>query len=106
MLYERISDAPILTSKDYSKIYQQPLIASEKNEWVWKEFYGTGISIDEHPLSKTCNIHGCGSCRSANVSVIYAKWCVSTASGDAYWDYEVVCNDCGKFTARSFSEND
>ena len=76
---------------------------SESN---WMEYYGSGVDIEDHPLKDRCNMHGCAECKSDNVKVIYGKWCVSTHSGDSYFDYEVVCEDCGKFTARSFNEND
>ena len=106
MLYERVNDSPVLASKDYKTQYDKPIVPSEDNEWVWMEFFGSGVHINEHPLESKCNMYGCGECKSDNVQVIYGKWCVSVHSGDAYWDYEVACSDCGKYTARSFSEND
>ena len=95
-----------MASKDYKTQFDKELVPNEDNEGIWMEFFGTGIPINEHPLENRCNMHGCGECKSDNVKVIYGKWCVSTHSGDAYWDYEIACGECGKFTARSFSEND
>ena len=106
MLYERITDSPSFVPKGYETEYSEPLIANEENEGIWQEFYGTGVPIDGHPLKKHINFYSCGECESSEVMVIYATWSVSTASGDAYWDYEIACRDCGKFTARSFNEND
>ncbi len=105
MFYERVSDSPNIASKNYIEL-SDAITPNEDNEWTWMEYTGRGIEIAEHPLRERLNMHGCANCSSDNVLVIYAKWCVSTASGDAYWDYEIVCTDCTKFTARSFSEND
>ena len=106
MLYERVTETPSFVPKGYETEYTEPLIADEKNEGISQEFYGTGAPIDGHPLERHINFSDCGECKSSNVKVIYASWNVSTASGDAYWDSEIVCEDCGKFTARSFNEND
>ena len=106
LLYERVTDAPTFVPQGYETEFSEPIMPNEDNEMVWREFYGTGIPIEEHPLKSHINFYGCGVCKSSNVKVIYGKWCVSTASGDAYWDYEIACKSCGKFTARSFNEND
>ncbi len=106
MLYETVTEVPRIASKDYASRFSEPLIPDGNNDWIGMIYRGSGVSIEEHPLSGRMNMHGCGECKSSNVLVIYAQWSVSTASGDAYWDYEIVCGDCGKFTARSFSEND
>ena len=106
MLYETVTDEPRIASKDYATAFSEPLIPEEDNDWIAMVFRGSGISIDEHPLKGRANMYGCGECKSDNVLVIYGQWSVSTHSGDAYWDYEIVCGDCGKFTARSFSDND
>jgi len=105
MLYERVNDSPVLGPEDFKNL-DQPIIANEDNEWTWMEYYGSGVDISNHPLKDRCNMHGCAECKSENVKVIYGKWCVSTASGDAYFDYEIVCEEWGKFTARSYNEND
>ena len=106
MLYERVTDSPSFVSNEFESEYAEPLIANERNEGVWQEFWGTGVPFEEHPLKSHINFYGCGECKSSNVDVIYGHWSVSTASGDDYWDYEIVCKDCGKFTDRSFNEND
>ena len=106
MLYERVTDTPSFVSEEYKTEFSEPIIPNDDNEMVSREYYGTGVQINEHPLKNHINFYGCGECESTNVKVIYGQWCVSTASGDAYWDYEIVCDDCGKFTARSYNEND
>ena len=106
LLYERVNDHPVLASQNYASSYEHPLVENSDNEWTWMEFFGTGVPIETHPLNGKANMYGCAECKSDNVMVIYAKWCVSTHSGDAYWDYEIKCGDCGKYTARSFNEND
>ncbi|MFW9787216.1 MAG: hypothetical protein ACFFE2_09720 [Candidatus Thorarchaeota archaeon] len=102
MLYERTNDSPILGSLEYS----EPIIERDNNDYTSREYHGSGVPIEEHPLKEYINMKGCGVCESSNVKVIYGQWSVSTASGDVYWDYEIACMDCGKFTARSFNEND
>ena len=106
MLYERVTDTPSLVSDDYESEHPEPIMENSRNDWTWREYYGTGVSMENHPLKDHINFYGCGECESENVKVIYGSWSVSTASGDAYWDYEIICGDCGKFTARSFNEND
>ena len=106
MLYETVEDVPRIASKDYHTLYDKPLVPDDSNEWLGMTFRGTGVRIDDHPCKNRLHMRGCGECSSNNVMVIYAQWSVSPHSGDSYWDYEVVCDDCGKFTARSFNEND
>ncbi len=105
MLYERVNDSPALGSKTYLE-FEESLMENPRNDYDWCEYYGSGVPIDGHPLKRQCRMRGCAECESDNVKVIYAKWCVSVHSGDSYYDYEVVCADCGKFTARSYNEND
>ena len=106
MLYEEITDIPRFAPKNWMDEYAEPIAPHEDNEWTSMEYAGTGVSLDKHPLNDRIWMKGCGNCEGENVKVIYAHWCVSTASGDAYWDYEIICEDCGKYTSRSFNEND
>ncbi|MGY5854803.1 MAG: hypothetical protein RTU92_14640 [Candidatus Thorarchaeota archaeon] len=106
MLYEKVTDVPRIASKDYLTEYDVPISPADDNDWIAMVYTGTGVSIDEHPLNGKIWMKGCGNCESENVKVIYAQWSVSPHSGDAYWDYEMICSDCGKFTSRSFNEND
>jgi hypothetical protein len=106
MLYVRVSDYPQLAAVDYETRYDQPLVPDEDNDLTGMTFRGKGCKIEDHPLKDRTNMHGCEECKSEDVLVIYGQWSVSTHSGDSYWDYEVVCQDCGKYTARSFNEND
>lgn len=105
MVFERIRETPHMVSKDYATEYKEPIIANDENSGLWMEFFGTGVSSNKHPLKNKIRFRDCGNCNSVNVLLIYTKWSVHPMSGDVYWDYEVVCNDCGMFTARSFAEN-
>ncbi|HUT80825.1 MAG TPA: hypothetical protein VMZ29_06450 [Candidatus Bathyarchaeia archaeon] len=105
-MYEQKQDTPIMVPKDYLIQYDAPCIASENNDYDQKIYRGTGIPPADHPLMGTIPMRGCGHCNSNNVLVLYAQWSVSVHSGDSYWDYEIVCQDCQKFTARSYAEND
>jgi hypothetical protein len=105
VLYEQVRETPRLAPNDWKIRFDEGLVPDEKNDWDGQVFRGTGVAIEEHPLKANCNMHGCGNCESRQVKVIYAQWSVSVASGDAYWDYEVICEECGMYTSRSFSEN-
>ncbi len=106
MLYEQITDTPRIAAEDWKLRYKEPISPSEDNDWITMIFTGSGVSIEAHPLNGKIWMKGCGNCEGESVKVIYAHWCVSPHSGDAYWDYEIICDDCGRFTSRSFSEND
>jgi len=106
MLYETVTDTPRIAATDFKTRFSEPLVADDDNCDFAMTYRGSGIEISGHPLKEQCRMRGCGNCGGDNVLVIYAQWSVSTASGDVYWDHEIVCNDCGMFTARSFSDND
>ena len=106
MFYEEIREIPRLAPDDWKTQFTEELVPDEYNDYDAQTYRGAGIRIDEHPLKSHCNMQGCGNCKSDNVLVIYAQWSVSVHSGDSYWDYEIICEDCGKYTSRSFSEND
>ena len=108
MIETHTSSSPAFAPADYKTRFKAPcaidggLSESHHQEW----YAGTGIRPADHPLVGSISFSGCGSCGSNDVLVIAAQWCVSYASGDAYWDYEIACNACGKYTRRSFCEND
>ena len=104
-MYQRITDKPKLVPQDYKTKYNEECIASEDNSGLKKIYYGTGISRDTHPLKKHINMRVCGNCNNPKVKVIYAQWSVHPMSGDKYYDYEVFCEKCQKFTSRSYTEN-
>ncbi|MEX2683498.1 MAG: hypothetical protein Q6373_018115 [Candidatus Sigynarchaeota archaeon] len=79
----------------------EDLSSSFHQDW----YTGTGIRPDDHPLARFISFSGCGSCGSDDVLVIAAQWCVAYHSGDVYWDYEIACNACGKYTRCSYCEN-
>ncbi len=103
-MYVRSSDEPKFVPKDYKKIYTNP--CSKFKEFGQKWYKGTGVSPKGHPLKGHIRFSGCGNCESENVEVIAAQWSVSYASCDQYWDYEIFCEDCGKYTQRSYADND
>ena len=97
-------DTPYLAPEDYKTRFDAPCIYFpnyKMQDW----FLGTGIKPSDHPLAWRIEFGGCGHCQSNNVLVIAAQYSVHPFSGDLYWDYEIVCNECGKFTTRSYSEN-
>jgi hypothetical protein len=104
-LYRRISDKPKFVSKNYKTKYDKPCIPEEIEYDLEMSHVGTGIEPENHPLNNHIRFHGCENCKSDHVKVIYAHWCVSPHSGDSYWDYELYCEDCQKYTQSSFAEN-
>jgi hypothetical protein len=106
MLYIRVNDKPIFIAENYKAKYDKPCIPEEIEFDLEMTHYGTGIEPENHPLKNHIRFHPCDNCKSTNIKVIFAHWCVSPNSGDSYWDYESLCEDCQKYTACSFSEND
>ncbi len=87
--------------------YRAPLVTLKDDDATSQyEYAGTGVTRDEHPLSKSCDgFMPCSFCERADVLVVYARYAISHASGDAYYDCEVYCADCKRFTTKSFSEH-
>ena len=106
MLYTNVRDEPYFVPKNYKREFKEPCKPDEDNDYDQEYYRGSGISPEEHPENGRINFSTCGNCGSTNVLVLYTQWSVSVHSGDCYWDYEIVCNDCGKFTTQSYSEND
>jgi hypothetical protein len=74
-------------------------------------YHGTGVPPKEHPgrnlirpLDYAMLSAKCLYCESKSVLVIALQGCVSH-SGDAYYDYEIICSDCNRFSACSYAEN-
>jgi hypothetical protein len=102
-----IRDTPSLAAKDYKTRYSRPCQPRDSQQEFGFEWYvGTGIEPAAHPLEGHIRFAGCAACDSERVLVIMAQWNVSFSSGDAYWDYELECQACGKFTQRSYAGND
>lgn len=97
-------------TKTFYPVDTEPCIKTnfEMRDW----YHGTGLPPLEHPgmgylrvLARDLPKTLCGYCKSKNVLVITLQGCVHPMSGDAYYDYEVVCEDCGGFTAFAYAEN-
>lgn len=100
-----IRDKPELVPGNYREIFTEAC-ARVGPDGLEQKFQGRGIDPAHHPLRDRIRMHGCGHCQSARVLVIYARWVVHPFSGDTYWDYEVFCEACGKYTQRAFAGND
>ncbi|MBN1330321.1 MAG: hypothetical protein JXA54_12680 [Candidatus Heimdallarchaeota archaeon] len=105
-MYRSKSENPKFTTADYKTKYNKPCIPEDLELDVEMVYYGTGVDPKEHPLRGYIRFNKCENCSSDNVNVIYARWCVSTHSGNSYWDYELICEDCNFFSQCSFAEND
>lgn len=84
------------------------LCAKINDEAFKSEYAGSGISLQEHPLKEDLNMEKrtCVACRSKNIKVIYAQRSIHPMNGDEYYDFEVVCGNCGIFSIFSFADND
>lgn len=99
-----VTDTPYLAQADYATHFTEPCVFVP-NHKMQDWFFGTGIAPAEHPLNWRIPFGDCGQCQNKAVLVIAAQFCVHMMSGDLYWDYELFCPACGKFTTRSYSEN-
>lgn len=109
--YIRYCDKPILkaTQEFFGKEQKNVVkIRFESQDW----FVGSGLPPAQHPGKNELRVLGehlpltvCGKCRSKNVRVIALQGCVAGHSGDAYYDYEIICKECNHFTAFSYAEN-
>ena len=108
---EKRSKRPILKiSQEFFNIAKSPceLKSYENQDW----YQGTGVSPKEHPgknlirpLEYGLLSAKCLYCESLNILVIALQGCVSMHSGDAYYDFEIICQDCKSFSAFSYAEN-
>lgn len=91
---------PRLVPADYKTVFTAPCARFEGGQTWYK---GTGVAPAVHPLHLP--VEGCEACQSTEVLVIAAQYSSSPMNGDEYWDYEIECQACGKFTQRSYADN-
>jgi hypothetical protein len=106
MISKFVRDKSYFMGDKELKEYTDRCVPDPDNSGLSKIYWGTGISYEEHPLKDKFSFYVCGNCESKSVKIIYAKWAVHPMSGDVYWDYEIHCEDCGKYTTYSYAEND
>lgn len=100
--YTKVKDTPSFVSIDYKTAYAEACLKIEgPQDW----YKGTGVSAEKHPLSGCVTFGPCVGCGSRNVLVIAAQFNVHPFSGDSYYDYELACLDCERFSTVSYSEN-
>lgn len=101
-----VTNTPSFAPADYTTKFATPCTLF-KNHHGQDWFFGTGIQPNAHPLKRPIDFSDCvcAACQSRDVLVIAAQAVVHPYTGDLYWDYEVVCQKCGKFTQRSYAEN-
>jgi len=102
-----IYEQPKLTEEDYKTRYTELVKKVHRSGQDW--YLGTGIAWEDHPLKDNIPEWAgtkCGNCDSENTRIIAAQWSVSFHSGDVYWDCEIFCEDCGKYSQRAYAEND
>jgi len=104
MIDEWINNEPQLIDKDYKKRYDEPCKEIRESGKTW--YKGTGINWEKHPLKRFIPKFGCANCNNKDVKIIAAQFSVHPMSGDRYWDCEVFCAKCGKYTQRAYAEND
>ncbi|MCB1306581.1 MAG: hypothetical protein KDK30_00300 [Leptospiraceae bacterium] len=101
-----VTETPTFTTPDYRTRYVTPCVSDRKDPMDFEWYRGTGIDPQRHPLAPVIRFGACQNCESANVLVIAAQHNVHRMSGDVYYDYELSCNDCNRFTRVSFAGND
>jgi len=106
----RRSTAPILSiTRQFYPFDTEPCILTHFQGQDW--YHGTGITPQTHPASRFPVLFSdlcssvCGFCASPQVLVVALQTCVNPMSGDLYYDYEIVCQTCGGFTAFAYAEN-
>lgn len=98
-----VHDEPECTEKDYQTRYKKPCLKVEVGFQSW--YLGTGVLLKKHPLKKFLSVDRCGECGSEDFLVIAAQHSIHPQTGDEYWDCEIACNECGKYTLFSYAEN-
>jgi Leucine-rich repeat (LRR) protein len=104
---------PILDrlKKERQESHQKMRAEQEQNKTCVEvgdnEYSGSGVVPSEHPLNGRIRFsEKCAKCNSENILITYATFSVHTHSGDAYWDYEYVCQNCNSKHQSSYAEND
>ena len=98
-----VRDLPGLAPADYKTRFDS---ACQLHPDGFKWYKGTGIAPSAHPLAGHIPFKECAGCGSDRVLIIAAQWNVHWLNGDEYWDYEIECQVCQRFTQRSFADND
>ncbi|MBI1881695.1 MAG: hypothetical protein HYR94_26250 [Chloroflexi bacterium] len=98
-----VRESPGLVPANYKTVFET---ACELRPAGFKWYKGTGLAPQAHPLAGYIPFKECAACGSSQVVVIAAQWNVHVMNGDEYWDYELACQICHKFTQRSFADND
>ncbi len=101
-MFSWVNDTPKLIEADYKTRYTDPFIEIEEGGQTW--YKGTGVAWENHPLKGHFPKYPCGNCGNKDVKIIAAQWSVSYASGDAYWDVEIACEQCGKYTKYAYTD--
>lgn len=98
-----VRDSPGLVPAAYKTRFDS---ACQRQVDGFEWYKGTGVAPGDHPLASCIPFKACEACGSDRVLVIAAQWNVHWMKGDEYWDYELECQMCKKFTQRSFADND
>ncbi len=102
MSQESVTEKPQYVPDNYGTAFKEGCVLfPDIQDW----YKGTGVVTADHPLRESIPFEGCGNCSNKKVDIIAAQYTVHPNSGDAYWDYEVFCDECDRFTQRSFAEN-
>jgi len=101
---ETVSDQPRFGCEGDPRCASEPCVLDRSSGGGgWHR--GTGVRWDDHPLGRLIPHSACGACGGRDVLVVAAQRCVHPHSGDEYWDSEVRCCTCGRYTQRSFADN-
>jgi hypothetical protein len=104
MPHEFITKKPFFVDEKYKKMFKgEPCkhLIEYGEEW----YKGTGVEWNEHPLKsylpKWASV--CAQCKEDS-KIIAARLVIDPHSGTSYWENEVYCEKCKKFTQRTNAE--
>ena len=100
-----ITDNPCFVPHNYLEIYGDPCKIIREGPMDHEWYRGFGIPPEEHPLNHKIPFCDCHNCESVNVLVIAAQYDVNALDGEEYYNYELFCEDCEKFTRACYVEH-
>ena len=102
---EVVTRNPKFIQKKYKKIYKEPYkkVIEFGAEW----YKGTGILWGDHPLKNYIPkwASACALCKN-ETKIIAAHYVLHVDSGNISWDCEVYCENCKRYTQRSYIGKD
>ncbi|MHA1379194.1 MAG: hypothetical protein ACTSRG_12500 [Candidatus Helarchaeota archaeon] len=106
MTITNVTKKPQFIEKKYKKKYKEPYkeVVEFGQEWL----KGRGVLWIDHPLKnkipKWATI--CGNCKNDETKIIAAHWEIDIHTGNPFWDCEVYCDKCKRYTQYSLARDE